>query len=96
MMQKIAATTFRVDGMRVLPAQNSDDIFVIKGTAFWVGEKRLTSTSRSISKKQAASPVFNVDLKANTFTLPNGKRGRRAVAGMSQNDISALLSSLTK
>lgn len=96
MTQQLSATTFRVEGMRVLPASNPDDVFVIKGTAIFVGNKKLSSTSRTISKKQASSPAFNVDLKANTFTLPNGKRGRRAIAGMSQVDISALLSSLTK
>lgn len=97
------STTYHVDEIRFVPttgkvkAKNPDRIGTVYGTFRHVDEKgqpkgdALTITQKVIDRDTAANPVFAIDLESRTLTLPSGERGRKAVAGIEQDAIDAML-----
>jgi len=95
-----------VDGMRTLrpsekvAAKNPDRALTVIGKAFYQrnadgsrGEK-LTFTSKSITIEMALHPATVIDKVNGVLVLPAGERGRKASAGLEQEDIDTYLASL--
>ena len=77
--------TFEVEGLRAIPSDNPDVLFVAK---YFVSGKP-KSKAITVAMRDAGATV---NLTANTISLPVGKRGRRPTASLSQDEIAALLS----
>lgn len=100
------STDYSIDDMRFVPTtgkikeKNPNRVGTVYGTFYHVdangnrtGEP-LTITQKVIDRETALSPVFAIDLDAGSLTLPSGERGRKAVAGISQDEVSAMLDAL--
>ncbi len=98
---------YQIEGMRVNPPgdktaeRNPDLVFTVSGTAFHTLDDKgkvkesLSITSKPVTREQATNPDFGIDLTAGTLTLPEGRRGRQASAGIDQSAVDALLASLS-
>jgi hypothetical protein len=49
-----------------------------------------------VTIEMAKHPEFSISLENGTLTLPEGKRGRKASAGLAQSDVETLLKALRK
>ncbi len=102
----MSVNRYWIENMRVIPAsakvqeKNPDRVFTVNGTTFYtVDEKgkaadKLSITSKSIDKATALLPEFSIDLEHGILTLPEGRRGRTASLGISQDEVNNLLESL--
>lgn len=102
----MSVNRYWIENMRVVPAtakvqeKNPERVFTINGTAFYtVNEKgkpaeKLSITSKSIDRPTALSGDFSLDLTNGFLTIPEGRRGRTASAGMTQEEVNTLLNSL--
>jgi len=92
--------TYTIVGMRVVfpkgkVAENNLDRFATvygkflneKGTAF-------SFTSKAITLDEAKADGFVLDIANGILTLPDGQRGRKEYASVSQDEIDALLTAL--
>lgn len=85
----------RVDG--AVAEKNPDRVLTAKGDFFEVDEKGkptgdpLSFHSKNISRDDLRNPATVVDLKNGILTLPAGERGRKASAGISADDLDAIL-----
>lgn len=88
-MNTIATRTLKgLTGLRVIPSENDEVAFVAKWTDANGKPKSKAVTFEAVRNGATA------DIAKGTLTLPEGKRGRKAAAGMSQDDLNALLASI--
>ena len=61
---------------------------------FYKDGVQLSFTSKEVTFEDAKHPDFQIDLTAGTLTLNEGKRGRKQIAGITQDDILADLAAM--
>lgn len=100
------STTYHVANMRFVPTtgkvkdKNPDRVGTVYGDFFHVDSngdpkgEQLTIAQKVIDRETALSPVFAIDLANGSLTLPSGERGRKAVAGISQDSVNEMLAAL--
>jgi hypothetical protein len=77
-----------VTALRVIASENADIAFVAK----WTDDKG-NPKSKSVSREMVAKGA-TANIAKGTLTLPSGKRGRKAAAGMAQADLDAMVDSV--
>lgn len=101
--------TYFVENMRAtfpsgkVAERNPDRFVTVNGTFYRSVEgkngalsrgEQLSYSSKSIDNETALSEGFAIDLAAGTLTVPEGERGRKPVASVSQDAIAARLAAL--
>jgi len=98
--------SYQVVDMRVIfpegkvAEKNPDRFATVHGSAFYaVDEKgkrgeKLSITSKVIDNEDTQAEGFALSLENGTLTLPEGRRGRKAADGVSQDEINARLAAL--
>lgn len=105
----MALTTYVVNKMRAykptgkVAQDNPDRLYTVSGVFFatevaedgslTVGEA-LTFPSKNITREDALTEGFVLDIANGILTLPTGERGRKAMASLSAEDIDAELNAL--
>lgn len=80
--------------------KNPERFATVHGSAFYaVDEKgkrgeKLSIVSKNIENEDATDPTFSLSLETGTLTLPEGRRGRKAAEGVSQDAIAERLAAL--
>ena len=100
--------TYIIDKMRVVPVSgktaenNPERIYTVHGI-FWstehkngklVRKDRLSIVQKNLDESDVLADGFAVDTATGTLTIPQGRKGRRAFAGLSQEQIMADLAAL--
>lgn len=103
---KSPTTTYSVRNMRLVPTagkvaqKNPDRLGTVHGEFHAVDDKGkvsadpLSFTQKEITREIAANPLTVIDIENGLLTLPAGERGRKAVAGIDQDAVNALLASV--
>lgn len=82
---------YTVANMRVLPGNSAKGIaFVVKGVFSDEKGNKLAIKSKSVAVDEI--PFIKVNLADGTLEMPDAKRGRPVKAGLTQEEIDALLS----
>lgn len=71
-------------------------VLTVKGTFYDEDGAKLSITSKDITIEMVQSDDFDLNVAEGTLTLPEGKRGRKASAGLSAEDVETLLDTLRK
>jgi hypothetical protein len=108
-MSETSSVTYHVKGMRVVKPQgktaerNPERLFTVYGQFYATVEDakgnlvptdKLSIVSKNIDYEDAESAAFSLDVASGTLTMPEGRRGRTAAQGLSQDDILAELAAL--
>lgn len=92
------ATTYKVEGMRVLlpnPNRKAKDVaLTVKGIFYDANGEKLSIRSKDILTTQTANPEFALNLAKGILTIPAGKRGKPQSKGATQAEIDSFLKSL--
>ena len=94
------AITYFVTNMRfVRPSakvaeKNPERFGTVYGTFHDAEGQKLSITSKNIDREDALSDDFAISVADGTLTMPEGKRGRKAVASLTDSDIEAQLAAL--
>lgn len=96
------SVTYHVANMRfVVPSdkvaeKNPDRFGTVYGEFSNADGEAMSITSKVITNDLATNPLTAIDVKRGILTLPEGRRGRTASKGLSQDDLSARLAALRK
>lgn len=94
--------TYKVANMRVtfptgkVAEKNPDRFATIHGTFSDVKGNRLSIVSKNITIDEAKNPATVIDPAKGALTLPAGERGRKPVAGATNEAVNEALSKLRK
>ena len=94
------AITYTVTSMRfVRPSakvseRNPERFGTVYGTFFDAEGNKLSITSKASDNDDATNPEFAISVANGLLTMPEGKRGRRATAGLNDEDILSALDAL--
>jgi hypothetical protein len=99
------SVTYFVDRMRVLKPsgktamRNPERVYTVNGIFYSTDEfgqvkDKLSIITKNIDYSDVQSPEFALDVRNGFLTLPEGKRGRIAQQGLSEDEILAELSYL--
>lgn len=95
-------TEYTVKNIRVLfpsekvAAKRPDLFAVVTGDFHDAKGQPLSITRKEVTIDMAKSPEFTLDIESGAFSIPSGKRGRKASAGASASEIAKRLNALKK
>jgi hypothetical protein len=94
--------TYNIKHMRVtrpsekMAEKHPDRFITIFGEFFTDKGAKMTITQKVVTKTEAKSAEFSIDINKGILTLPDVSRGRKAFEGITQDDIQKDLAALRK
>lgn len=79
---------------RKVAEKNPDRWGTVYGTFYDAEGNKLSIGSKNIDREDALHPEFDISVAGGLLVMPEGKRGRRAVASLTDEDIAAQLEAL--
>ena len=93
---------YRVENIRVIRPSakvaeaHPERVFTVKGTFYGEDGQKLSIQSKDVTTDMVKSADFDISIENGTLSLPEGRRGRKASAGLAQTEVETLLKQLRK